>query len=114
MFSNNIGANSRVVFSGPLFLSSAFTGPAVGPKDFDVSIGLQSSFLYDPREGNLLLDVKDFTNNFSSVPVFDAQNLVGDAISRLWNDIDVNSDTAFFGSGNPNDFSNSLGLMTLA
>ncbi|QBQ55813.1 PEP-CTERM sorting domain-containing protein [Nitrosococcus wardiae] len=111
IFSNNTGSDNRLVFSGSLFLSSAFTGPAAGPKDFDVSVNLQNSFLYNPDDGNLLLDVKNFANNFS-VAAFDAHNLVGDSLSRVWNDSDVNSDTAFFGSGNPNDFSNSLGLVT--
>ena len=111
MFSNNIGADATVVYNGPLNLSSSFTGPVSGPKSFDISIILQNPFSYDLTQGNLLLDVKNFANN-PSVPVFDAENIVGDSISRVWNDIDVNSDMAFFGTGNPNDFSNSLGLVT--
>ena len=48
VFANNIGSNNQLVFSGSLSLSSAFTGPAAGPKDFDVTITLQTPFLYDP------------------------------------------------------------------
>ena len=110
IFSNNIGADTKVVFGGPLFLSSAFTGPTVGPKTFDISIGLQNLFLYNFHEGNLLLDVKNFTTNLP-MSAFDAQDVVGDSISRVFSS-NVNSDTVFFGNGNPNDFSNSLGLVT--
>jgi hypothetical protein len=110
VFANNVGPNNTVVYSGPLTLSSMFTGPPGGPKNFDINITLQSPFLYDPSQGNLLLDVKDFTNN--AIPVFDAENVVGDSISRIWNDSNVNADIGFFGNGNPDDFSNSLGLIT--
>ena len=108
-FLDNIGTDETVVFSGPLFLSSAFTGPATEPKDFDISINLQTPFLYNPTVGNLLLDVRNFSENFS-VSVFDAQNVVGDSISRGWIN-DVNSPTSL-GDGNPYSFSNSLGLVT--
>lgn len=38
-FANNIGADDTVVFgAGALALSSAFTGPAGGPKNFDIVI----------------------------------------------------------------------------
>jgi hypothetical protein len=109
IFADNIGADETVVFSGALLLSSAFTGSATGPKDFDISINLQTPFLYDPSLGNLLLDVKNFSNN-SEIPVFDAQNVLGDSVSRRWID-NVNSPTALPGN-NPNDFSNSIGLVT--
>jgi hypothetical protein len=112
VFANNIGPDNTVAYSGPLTLSSMFTGPSGGPKNFDIAITLQSPFIYNPTQGNLLLDVKDFTNNFFVIPVFDAEDVVGDSISRIWNDIDVNADVGFFGNGNPNDFANSLGLVT--
>jgi hypothetical protein len=61
VFASNIGADNAVVLTGPLLLSSAFTGPANGPKDFDILIALQNPFVYDWAKGNLLLDVKNFT-----------------------------------------------------
>jgi hypothetical protein len=42
IFAENVGANDTVVFSGALPLSSAFTGPAEGPKDFDIVMELQT------------------------------------------------------------------------
>jgi hypothetical protein len=58
-FANNVGANDATVFSGALSLSSSFTGPAGGPKDFDIVINLTTPFLYNPAAGNLLLDVRN-------------------------------------------------------
>jgi hypothetical protein len=54
----NVGADVTLVYSGSLPLSSDFTGPSEGPKDFDIIIGLQTPFLYDPAAGNLLLYMK--------------------------------------------------------
>lgn len=36
VFANNVGSNNTVVYSGPLTLSSSFTGPPGGPKNFDM------------------------------------------------------------------------------
>lgn len=81
-FANNLGANDAVVFSGALSLSSAYTGPAAGPKDFDIAIHLQTPFTYNPAAGNLLLDVR----NFSSVDIgrFDLINDSTDSVSRVY------------------------------
>ena len=59
-FASNVGGDDTTVYSGPLSLSSAFTGPADGPKDLDIAVKLQTPFLYDPAVGNLLLDIKGF------------------------------------------------------
>jgi hypothetical protein len=60
-FAFNVGADDVTVLNGPLALSSAFTGPAAGPKDFDIVINLPTPFVYDPANGNLLLDVRNFS-----------------------------------------------------
>ena len=59
-FANNVGANDIVVFNGALATSSSFTGPAGGPKNFDIIINLTTPFLYDPSAGSLLMDVRNF------------------------------------------------------
>ena len=62
IFANNVRPDDVIVFpTGPLSLSSAFTGPAGGPKDFDIHISLVTPFLYNPAIGNLLLDVRNFS-----------------------------------------------------
>src|SRR6185369_12646824 len=64
-FAQNVGTNDTVVFSGAIQLSSQFTGPAGGPKAFDMVVPLTTPFLFDPAQGNLLVDVR----NYSGGPV---------------------------------------------
>jgi hypothetical protein len=92
-FAANVGADDTVVFSGSLSLSSAFTGPPEGPKDFDIVINLQTPFLYDPTAGNLLLDVRNFSGE--TTVFFDAGD--SDTVSRAGTEASgVNSPTADF------------------
>jgi hypothetical protein len=67
VYSNNIGADARTVFSGALSVSSTFSGPAEGPKAFDIVVPLQTPFVYDPAQGNLLLDVKNISGSTASL-----------------------------------------------
>jgi len=94
-FANNVGADDTVVASGPLSLSSSFTGPAGGPKNFDILIHLKTPFLYNPANGNLLMDVRNFSGGTTTF--FDAVNTPGGGtVSRLYTDQtgSVNSATA--------------------
>jgi hypothetical protein len=103
-FANNVGLDDAVVFAGPLLLSSAFSGPAEGPKDFDVVIELQQPFLYDPSAGNLLLDVRNFTGGISTR--LDASSVNTDTISR------VQTNPGAGAVDSPTGFPNSQGLVT--
>jgi len=80
-FANNVGSDDTVVFNGALALSSSFVGPLTGPKDFDIVINLTSPFLYNPAEGNLLLDVRNFSN---TTTVFFDLEFSDDSISRVF------------------------------
>jgi len=82
VFVNNVGTNDKVVFSGPLLLSSEDIGPSGGPMDFDIFIPLQDPFLYNPSVGNLLLDIRSFSAALTTG--FDAQEEYGDPISRVF------------------------------
>jgi len=83
VFAVNLGTDDTVVFNGPLALSSQFTGPADGPKDFDIRIKLPAPFPYEPDKGNLLLDIRNF--EAAEVPVaLDAVMQYGDATSRVF------------------------------
>ena len=54
-FADNLGADAVAVYAGALSLSSA--GTSGSPEaDFDIVVGLQTPFVYDPASGNLLLD----------------------------------------------------------
>ena len=92
----NVGGNDVVVYGGatgaPLTLSSSFTGPAGGPKDFDIIITLTTPFFYNPAAGNLLLDVRNFGGG--STTTFDVQ-ASADSISRVFNsDVNLATGTA--------------------
>src|SRR5437879_5823909 len=80
-FSNNIGPDETVVFDGPIAVSSAFTGPAGGPKDFDIVIPLTQPFTYDRSKGNLLLEFRNF--NGSTAAHIDARAFSVTNASRL-------------------------------
>ena len=97
-FSSNVGADDTVVRSGAITLSSAFTGPALGPKDFDVLITLTTPFLYDPANGNLLLDIRKFSNESigTQLDAIDGSNVTSRDFGQNVND--SNGVTApFFG-----------------
>jgi hypothetical protein len=52
------------VYSGPLTISSSFTGnSSSGPRDNDIILPLQTPFTYFPTNGNLLLDIRHFSND---------------------------------------------------
>lgn len=79
VFAENVGANNRaVVPRGPL---SVNTGGFHGPDSFDFYVPLDSPFYYSPAQGNLLMDIR----NYSGVQTtfFDMQGTTGDSISRV-------------------------------
>lgn len=79
-YADNIGPDDTVVSSGPLPLSSDATG--FGPLDFDIVVPLNTPFLYDPTQGNLLLDVRNYGGGVWTT-AFDAEDTIGDATSRV-------------------------------
>jgi hypothetical protein len=103
IFANNEGADKTLVHSGSLSLSSADTGPAGGPKAFDIVINLTTPFLYNPASGNLLLEVQNFGGGTTTQ--FDAQITSGDPVSRVFT-IDVN------GANDATGNTDTLGLVT--
>jgi hypothetical protein len=103
IFANNEGADKTLVHSGSLALSSADTGPAGGPKAFDIVINLTTPFLYNPASGNLLLEVQNFGGGTTTQ--FDAQITSGDPVSRVFT-IDVN------GASDATGNTDTLGLVT--
>jgi hypothetical protein len=95
-FAENIGANDTVVFSGPFDFSD---------NGFGVHIPLQTPFLYDPAQGNLLMDVRNLMTGRVSVPAYiRAEYTVGDSVSVATSLSDANSLTGSLST---------LGLVTL-
>jgi hypothetical protein len=74
----NPTGQSQVVWPrGSLTLSSGYLGPLRGPKEFDVVIKLALPFFYDPAQGNLLMEVRNYSGNvldasFQNGVAFDA------------------------------------------
>lgn len=95
-FANNVGPDETIVHDGALHLSSSPTGSA--PFAFDIVIVLSTPFLYDPSQGNLLMDVRNYGGGFTTI--FDAENTAGDSVSRAHTTAasDVDSPTANFAS----------------
>ena len=56
-YDENWGTDLTTVLAGPVTYSSANSGPEGGPKDFDILLGFQTPFVYNPEKGNLLIDV---------------------------------------------------------
>jgi hypothetical protein len=54
-FADNLESDATTVFSGALDLATAATG--TGPQPFDYTDSFSQPFLYNPADGNLLLDV---------------------------------------------------------
>jgi hypothetical protein len=100
-FAANVGADDTIVRSGLLTLSSAdMVGPGT-TRAFDILIPFTTSFLYNPTLGNLLLDVRT-ANSAGFATQFDAHNVVGDSVSRVF----------AFGATTPSGGTDSLGLVT--
>jgi hypothetical protein len=81
-FATNVGPDDTVVFHGALPVSSAFTGPAGGPKDFDIVVPLSTPFAFDPTQGNLLVETRNFSG--SSVSPVDAGAPGDGRVSRMF------------------------------
>ena len=94
IFSQNIGANNTLVYNGSTLVTSANAAPAGNPNTFDINFNLQTPFLYDPSQGNLLLDLinNGGTNNFTAF--LDATSVPGDSTSIIFS----NGTTATTGS----------------
>lgn len=77
-FSENLGTNTQVVFSGTAMLSSS------GNNVFDISIPFTTPYLYDPTKGNLLVGVSDING---SVPFMGFAAGSSILLSRYYNNI---------------------------
>ena len=87
-YAENIGSDETTVYSGRLILLPDRGG--------EIDIPLQTPFLYDPSQGNLLLDVR----NFKTAPPplgpttgFYGENILGDTVSIVLG-LDANGSVA--------------------
>jgi PEP-CTERM motif len=66
-FAANIGPDNTLVRSGPLTVASANLPDGGTAKQFDIHIPFMTPFLYDPRKGNLLLDIQTFDGGLTGL-----------------------------------------------
>lgn len=57
-FTDNIGPDESVAFQGKLTVSSHFVDGPGNTKQFDIYVRLKHPFIYDPANGNLLVDIR--------------------------------------------------------
>ncbi|MHC1767340.1 MAG: hypothetical protein AB9869_24195 [Verrucomicrobiia bacterium] len=80
-FDDNLGADTTLVFSGDLTWSTQGAGPSLGPRPSDYVIPFQYPFVYDPSQGNLLVEWR-VGDSPEGRPAFDA-HLFADGKIRL-------------------------------
>ncbi|HOK78567.1 MAG TPA: immunoglobulin domain-containing protein, partial [Verrucomicrobiota bacterium] len=79
---DNTGSDVTVVFEGELTMTSSGQTVPGGPNPFDLVVPLQVPYVYNPYNGNLLLDIQVFeTTGLSSI---DASNDSDDNASRVF------------------------------
>jgi hypothetical protein len=96
-FDANVGLDEVVVHNGPLTISTMQSSGSpfpVGPMEFDIEIPFQTPFIYDPANGNLLMDVRRDAAGTATTRPLDAVSVIGDGGSRLF----VNASTAATGT----------------
>jgi len=82
VFQNNVGVNDTIVRSGPLTISGRNIHLPGQANPFEIGISFTTRFFYDPAQGNLLLDVRNFMG--AATTPFDAVNAAGDSVSSLF------------------------------
>ena len=75
-FANNVGADVKTVFNGPLSFAFTAAGPGNGPNAFSFTLTFTTPFLYNPAAGNLLLEYQSSSGPTVSYSE-DAQGLPG-------------------------------------
>ena len=85
VFANNIGGDNTVVLAGSTTISSSdLPGPG-NTRAFDVVINFDSPFLYNPANGNLLLDILNADPSSNSLGLFfDAAGTGSTSVDRVW------------------------------
>ena len=82
IFADNVGLNNSIVRSGSLTISGRNIHFPGGPNPFEIGVQFTTPFFYDPSQGNLLLDVRNFMG--AATTPFDAVNTPGDPVSSLF------------------------------
>jgi len=101
VFADNVGVNRVVVYNGALGFGAGYV-EGQSPQPFADSIVIHNPFYYLPAQVNLLLEIKAVSGRAALPGALDAQDVMGDSVSRVYAD-SINALT-----GTPD----SLGLVT--
>lgn len=82
-FAANTGPDETVVWKGDFLGSTANTGPANGPKDFDLVVEFQLPFFYDPAMGNLLWETRLTGIDSATTSLLDSHD-PGGGVRAVW------------------------------
>jgi hypothetical protein len=84
VFAENVGSDESVVFGPNQIILGSSCGGGV-PEAFEFGIGFTSPFFYNPRAGNLLLDIRNIsgTSNGGNLLRIDGQDVTGDSVSSI-------------------------------
>jgi hypothetical protein len=84
-FDANHGPDKQMVFDGTMTFPFLGTGPAAGPRPFADGTRLQMPFYYDPSQGNLVIELRDFDKNYPVPASIDVATFPGANIRTLLN-----------------------------
>ena len=75
VFDDNHGPNKALVFDGAMTFPFLGSGPAAGPRPFADGTPLQAPFYYDPSQGNLIVELRDFDKNYPTPASIDVATI---------------------------------------
>lgn len=86
VFAENVGSDDTIVF-GPGRVSLDASGGPGEPENFSANIGhFSASFFYNPRAGNLLLDIRNYSGSVDDGELFrvDGHDATNDSVSSIF------------------------------
>jgi hypothetical protein len=92
-FDANHGSNKELVFDGTFTYPFLGSGPAAGPRPFADGTRLQTPFYYDPSQGNLVIELRDFDKNYPVPASIDVATITSANIRTLLNEGNPNAAT---------------------
>ena len=93
VFDDNHGPNKALLFDGTMTYPFLGTGPAAGPRPFADGTRLQTPFYYDPSQGNLVVELRDFDKNYPIPASIDVVTIPSASIRTLLNEGNPNGAT---------------------
>jgi hypothetical protein len=86
VFAENPGSDDTVVFGPRQIVIGNSCGGGVPPEDFRLGIGFTSPFFYNPKAGNLLVDIRNISGSSEDrdLLTIDGHSVTADAVSSIF------------------------------